>query len=253
MATSDLECTAEVAVEQLSVGDRIVALVIGGDRVALVDAITVTGIDGVIDNGAESGTLRFRAPHDGLSSFDRYLSVDQRVLVARSDSAQQPDRVAAAPTSPSTRRTMRRTIDGIQWRRDASSGHWRAANGRYVISYDDDFITECSEPHPVRIAQARQDEVLGAVTLLGRDGARRVQHLPGGEPNPAYAITGMELAAILERRRGWFCPGNTEHTYALWVGASADDAGIVIVRAGTFTEAARKVAAYDRGEATPEG
>lgn len=91
------------------------------------------------------------------------------------------------------------------------NGYWETEDGRYVVQYDDEFLTECEEPHPVRLGRAGTERLR---RLLAEHGERWFvsRHGPGQ----------AALDALRQGKRGYYCPGGEEHTYGMWAAWRGD-------------------------------
>jgi len=92
--------------------------------------------------------------------------------------------------------------------------------GPYVIQRDDEAVTMCEEPHPVRFSMKRRPE-----------------HEYGEPWERRWAVDRWPDA------RGYRCPGDQDHFYTVWTvynGADEDEANV-----GTFDEYREAVAACD--------
>jgi hypothetical protein len=171
-----------------------------GDRITAVNGILiprgpviVTRALSVLSTGS-TPSIGIRTAHHTPanlypdSTIDRGLTVERDVVVAP-----QPTPAPAAPAAPQPR-TITRTVNGVKLHSDGQGG-WFTSDRRFEIRLGYGGTTECEADHPVRLTP---------------DLIKQAQN------NPATVWAQPILEAVREGKRGYQCPGGSEHTYNAW-------------------------------------
>lgn len=126
-----------------------------------------------------------------------------------------------------------RTFDGIKFVNQGDK-RWLTEDGKWEVSYVDDFETECDAEHPMRITAAH----------------RREWNAMSDYERTDFALRNRDLAyALRNYKSGYLCPGNSTHFYGLWVAGAVEGDPEVVNREDTFTASADHLARFIQGKA----
>jgi hypothetical protein len=113
--------------------------------------------------------------------------------------------------------SMPRKIAGVELIK-IEDGLYRTPDGEYEVYRDDEFETECDDPHPCRLTNKMREEIAARFydsNLSERERASYARAIHG--PNA--------FAAWQEGRKGWYCEGRESHWYSQWVAWTGSDRG----------------------------
>lgn len=80
--------------------------------------------------------------------------------------------------------------------------HYVTEDGVYEIELDPNFDTWCDEPHPVRLS--KQDKIEFAA-------------MSDWDKQQLSRSNFAKYWALLNGGKGWYCEGDSEHTYSQWI------------------------------------
>lgn len=214
-------------------GRRLRDLVRPGDRIVAIDGsakeppLIVHG-----DPFQRAGAIRLVNPLGTATVWNLYpdTQVRDEVVVERDE----PERTtpeplpAELPANSPHRLAVRSLPGGVRLLSDGD-GFWASDDGRWQVHVNDGYLTECENPHPVRLTAAL---------------AKAVRENPNLFPEEAQeAVWGV--------RPGYRCPGGHEHSYSLWVVWDETRGDYLGGDAGgftTFTDAYRALVRHLTGE-----
>lgn len=120
-----------------------------------------------------------------------------------------------------------------------SDTQYKTLDGRFEIYRDDEFETECDEPHPCRVTKNMR-ETYGRI----REDAHNRNEAPHITKQRMVAAFGSAAYdAYQTGARGWYCYGNESHWYSQWV-AWAGERDWTAEWVDNFTEAVSDLKAH---------
>lgn len=173
----------------------------------------------------------------GQSIWNLYPDSVQTVTIERetpeSDPpAPEPDPVPEPPAKRKRRAVSRR--HGVVLARRGRDG-WFTEDGRFEVREEYELLTECENPHPVRIGSYLREKITA--------------ELRQGHYAYACGVFGQAAVdAVRAGRRGYHCEGGREHHYTAWNIWDHEHgdylSGTNCAAYGTFADAARALAGY---------
>lgn len=115
--------------------------------------------------------------------------------------------------------------------------HYKTPDGEFEIYRDDEFETECMDPHPCRLTKKMREAISRYYydySMSERDRKRYAVAQYGPDAFEAWA----------SGKKGWYCYGNETHYYSQWVAWTGSDRDWSGEWVDTFTEALSDLKAH---------